>query len=629
VTLYPPAQDPVGAGIFTCAQLESGAIVLHIIGVLYTFYALAIVCDEFFVPALEGFVEDFQISDDVAGATFMAAGGSAPELFTSFIGTFITKSSVGFGTIVGSAVFNVLFVIGCCAIFSKELLSLTWWPLARDCSYYCLSLLVLAIFFGVVTPNEIDAWEAAVLLLLYVGYAVFMKHNQAINAWLCSKLNIATSGAVVDPVDSTKGEGGKKKEGFDGVADIENPLKKTNSEKRRVSVVQQDWAQREHAILTQPSRFRAGILKLAISEKSMLETAGVHVVSNIIGNVQDTFDEIADDEGKLGLEQLRELLEAFGHVPSEQELLDVMHKLDKNGDNTIEFDEFEEWYNVSEARMLAEMKLTFKRVDANGNNLIEKDELRKLLMDLGQKHDEETVAKAMKELDANGDGKVTEEEFYAWYQASMFWEKRKQDLSDAEEDRKTLYPTMPDDIQSRIVYILSFPLIFLLYSTIPDVQKSRLRKWYPVSFVLSILWIGIFSFFMVWWATNIGDVAGISPNVMGLTFLAAGTSVPDLLSSVIVAKQGKGDMAVSSSVGSNIFDVLVGLPLPWLCKALADGASVSVQAPSLFVSILILFGMVAVVIATIAYCEWKMTKTLGYTMFALYIIFVVQDLLRQ
>jgi Ca2+/Na+ antiporter len=43
--------------------------------------------------------------------------------------------------------------------------------------------------------------------------------------------------------------------------------------------------------------------------------------------------------------------------------------------------------------------------------------------------------------------------------------------------------------------------------------------------------------------------------VLGLTLLAAGTSVPDLLSSVIVAKRGEGDMAVSSSIGSNIFDV--------------------------------------------------------------------------
>ena len=45
---------------------------------------------------------------------------------------------------------------------------------------------------------------------------------------------------------------------------------------------------------------------------------------------------------------------------------------------------------------------------------------------------------------------------------------------------------------------------------------------------------------------------------MGLTFLSAGTSIPDLFTSVIVARKGFGDMAVSSSVGSNIFDVTVG-----------------------------------------------------------------------
>ena len=106
---------------FTEEELRSGWIVLHILGVAYIFLALAIVCDEYFVPALDVLVETLQVSPDVAGATFMAAGGSAPELFTSLIGTF-TQSAVGFGTIVGSAVFNVLFVIGMCAVFSKETL---------------------------------------------------------------------------------------------------------------------------------------------------------------------------------------------------------------------------------------------------------------------------------------------------------------------------------------------------------------------------------------------------------------------------------------------------------------------------------------------------------------------------
>ena len=126
---------------------NSAFICVHIFGVLVMFLSLSIVCDEFFVPALEVMVERWEIDPDIAGATLMAAGGSAPELFTSFIGTF-AESAVGFGTIVGSAVFNVLFVIGTCAVASKEPLHLTWWPLARDCSYHCTSLLVLALLFG-------------------------------------------------------------------------------------------------------------------------------------------------------------------------------------------------------------------------------------------------------------------------------------------------------------------------------------------------------------------------------------------------------------------------------------------------------------------------------------------------
>jgi Ca2+/Na+ antiporter len=50
----------------------------------------------------------------------------------------------------------------------------------------------------------------------------------------------------------------------------------------------------------------------------------------------------------------------------------------------------------------------------------------------------------------------------------------------------------------------------------------------------------------------------VSFQVLGLTIIAAGTSIPDLITSVIVAKKGFGDMAVSSSVGSNIFDITVG-----------------------------------------------------------------------
>ena len=151
-----------------------------------------------------------------------------------------------------------------------------------------------------------------------------------------------------------------------------------------------------------------------------------------------------------------------------------------------------------------------------------------------------------------------------------------------------------------------------MYFTIPDVRKERWENWYPVTFLTSILWIGVFSYLMVWWATVIGVTFGIPDQVMGLTFLAAGTSVPDLLSSVIVARQGLGDMAVSSSIGSNIFDILVGLPIPWLCSIIAFGEDISVTATGLQFSVMVLFIMLVLVVITIAASRWKMTKTLGY-----------------
>ncbi len=171
---YPP-------DIFTLEERRQGAVALHMFGMIYMFIALAIVCDEFFVPALTVITEKLTISDDVAGATFMAAGGSAPELFTSIIGVFISHSNVGIGTIVGSAVFNILFVIGMCAIFSKEILNLTWWPLFRDVSFYILGLILLIIFF---LDNFISVWESVTLLSGYAAYVIFMKFNSKVEGFV-------------------------------------------------------------------------------------------------------------------------------------------------------------------------------------------------------------------------------------------------------------------------------------------------------------------------------------------------------------------------------------------------------------------------------------------------------------
>jgi len=200
-------------------------------------------------------------------------------------------------------------------------------------------------------------------------------------------------------------------------------------------------------------------------------------------------------------------------------------------------------------------------------------------------------------------------------------------VAEPEEGISMAWPTT---IRGQFMYIITFPIVFPMYLTCPNVYKETWKKWWPLTFLMAIIWVGVFSVLMVQWAVVLGITIKIPPKVMGLVFLSAGTSVPDLLTSVAVAMQGKGDMAVSSSIGSNIFDITVGLPLPWLCKYLVSGKNISVgsEDDNVALTVIILFGMILVVIGTIAGAGWTLNKKLAIIFFFFYFVYVFQELTR-
>merc|ERR1711920_466380 len=151
------------------------------------------------------------------------------------------------------------------------------------------------------------------------------------------------------------------------------------------------------------------------------------------------------------------------------------------------------------------------------------------------------------------------------------------------------------------------------------------------TFVVSLVFIAGFSFFLVYCVEILGQVLGIHVIIMGFTLLAAGTSIPDAVSSVAVARAGEGDMAVSSSIGSNIFDILVGLPIPWMVKIVfvdlagrgIKGSAVRIYSDYIVLYVLILMLMVFCVVMSIHFLGWVLNKTLGIGMAALYAIFLL------
>ncbi len=72
-------------------------------------------------------------------------------------------------------------------------------------------------------------------------------------------------------------------------------------------------------------------------------------------------------------------------------------------------------------------------------------------------------------------------------------------------------------------------------------------------------------------AVSIAEAAGMSEAVIGLTILAAGTSLPELATSLVAALRGQSDIAIGNVVGSNIFNVLGILGVTALVRPLAPG----------------------------------------------------------
>ncbi|KAF5276554.1 hypothetical protein FQR65_LT03984 [Abscondita terminalis] len=91
----PPAIEQFPKPLMGPWGRKHGGIIIHILVAVYTFLGLSIVCDEYFVASLDRICEELKLSPDVAGATFMAAGSSAPELATVVIGVFFAKDDIG------------------------------------------------------------------------------------------------------------------------------------------------------------------------------------------------------------------------------------------------------------------------------------------------------------------------------------------------------------------------------------------------------------------------------------------------------------------------------------------------------------------------------------------------------
>lgn len=151
------------------------------------------------------------------------------------------------------------------------------------------------------------------------------------------------------------------------------------------------------------------------------------------------------------------------------------------------------------------------------------------------------------------------------------------------------------------------------------------ENYYRVFFA-SVVIIAALSWVLVETAIILAHGLNIPEGIIALTVLAAGTSIPDLISSLVVARQGRGDMAISNAIGSNIFDILVGLGLPFLLFTLINGHAVPSGGANLAGTTAILFASLVAFTALLLFKRWEINRMTGYLLLGFYLVYVAREI---
>lgn len=589
--------------------------------VVYLFWAQALVCDEYFVPSIEAACERFNIPEDVAGATLMALGCNGPELFTNVMSLFVTHSDVGVGAIVGSEIFNLLCIVGCTALATPpELLPLRLDPLSfsRDCFFYFLSIGAL---FGTLIDEQVQSWQAASLFGGTVLYAIAVSATPLLR---------------------------RKVEGPSAQPDIlaaQSPSRNAEFHPERGMLLQiraRQWSR----MLARTRPWKQGLVTL--EQSGQISISG-HYIRNdhtsLTGLVETSSLQRSRSPGVLPQEQGTLPTGNASRTFQESGARDAGHMFKRsNSDATGTFTQ-SEGHGDDESKPAGRLEVGV------GVLRSQRHMSAPLLVGVTDEHIDEVVIKMTDVYHLHqhlGDGTRFEISVRPEVLGLLpvIWEFKAGNALDcerwvsslraavpaqnrAEATEKDLEPSHAPSNCGQVLHWFAFPVEFALRMTIPDSQVPRYRKYFPFAFTMSMVWLAFFSYCVCAVCDKIHELFGISDSILGLTVAAIGTSFPNLVASVAVAKMGKSAMAVSNALGSNVQNVFLALGVPWFLKIASQNFDpLPVKASGIREGVVMMLVTLAMVVMFVLIGCGTLAKPAGGILLSVYFVWATVSVLE-
>jgi cation:H+ antiporter len=177
-----------------------------------------------------------------------------------------------------------------------------------------------------------------------------------------------------------------------------------------------------------------------------------------------------------------------------------------------------------------------------------------------------------------------------------------------------------------LLTIFVFYILSLLFKAFKEKQKdTKEEKQKPISITICLCAIGLTG--IIWGgnlvvnsASVIAQQLGMSENLVGLTVVAIGTSLPELVTSLVATKKGELDIAIGNVVGSNIFNMLL---------ILGAASVINPMTVSFFALIDLVFVIAAMLTFIIlTFKEKTLNKYQGIFLVLMYVVYIIYTIIR-
>ncbi len=602
----------------------AAGVVIYPILTMWLMVGMLFVSEEYFSLALEGIVEKYNVPDAVAGATVLAVGTSFPEVIIGFIAQFLSREadpSITLGVTLGSAIFNQLAIVGACVLVAPGgALRVSWRAMLRDVLAWGVTIVITA---GCLADGKVTALEGWLMVAFYFVYVLVCAYWP----WIATRLlptkppgrNVGrradAAGKDDDDHDFDLDNGHDSEEDEDhheGDGEDAEPLWRTIRTAKSSIYLPAKFEDKLKEATRLPPKFedklKAKLKRIRAPKlKALRESSSSSSSSSPSGAVLSSPADSSQANPLLAAPPEPLPLPA---VTSPTDLADALLRGDVSGAQRMMDVLYED---EGDAEAGAALKVVHEDDEDENEEEDEEEEYEDHHLS-GKKKSSPTMMVAMETTipsnDSNNDHHNNDNE-------------HGENGGGGGDDGggsggRALGPFPRGAAGLTCVVAVGWWVAcapFGLACHYGGLTALRRRRDVEALALAAAALIAACSYFMVQCLELACCLAGVPTITLSLLVVASGTCLPELVVSMVVARKGQGTAAVSTALGSNIFDTLIALGLPWAFYA---AAVEPVRIESAFALTLIMALSTATFLLFSVAGNWTYGRWQGYALLALY-----------